>query len=265
MHSTHSWKDDTFQALSAMPMGAPVSLPHPTLYLHETWPETPPHHAFHIPAPYFRHKLCRWLHNTDNNTHVPSTDVRETIEEYHLDIELPGIADKSQIRIRWTSTRTLLIQARIDRPHLSVCSQRSDEDPEKASSETKPCICSGSSPFHFPRPHLPKPLEFNIAEDIAKGAMQAFPPPNLSSTSVETGEPAAGTEQPEEQNQPKPKPPHLTVNERQIGYFVRNFEFPVDIDHMTLKANLQHGLLTITVTKMPHERPVKEDVEVNLV
>ncbi|PSR82910.1 HSP20-like chaperone, partial [Coniella lustricola] len=43
----------------------------------------------------------------------PQTDVRETATAYHLDIELPGLRNKSDVRLKWTGGRTLYIEAAI--------------------------------------------------------------------------------------------------------------------------------------------------------
>lgn len=46
----------------------------------------------------------------------PDLDVRDYDSEYIVEVELPGVSDKSAIKIEWTSSRSLTILGNIDRP-----------------------------------------------------------------------------------------------------------------------------------------------------
>ena len=49
-------------------------------------------------------------------TYTPDADLRETSTHFYLDLEVPGVSDKSSIRIHWTSSRLLVIEGEINRP-----------------------------------------------------------------------------------------------------------------------------------------------------
>lgn len=217
--------------------------PLPVTHLHETYGQT--HH--HVPFPILRHKVGKWFHNSDLDTHLPMSDVRETPTDYFVDLEFPGVSDKSKILVRWVSSRTLLVQAGVRRPHIPGCPWEKDEVKTEEEKQTpapeekgkgkeaigndKDCACSGCGTY---------PLR---AEDALTTNGQH---PAPSTTSLEEAS----------------KKPHLTLSERQIGYFARNFSFPVDVDHDHMKATLSHGLLSLQIPKAPHEKVLKKDISV---
>jgi len=55
---------------------------------------------------------------------------------------------------------------------------------------------------------------------------------------------------------------HFLKKERRIGSYLRAFEFGVNVDHDSLKSKLHHGVLTLTVDKIPDESMNKADVKV---
>lgn len=95
----------------------PDTEPHPTTYISHTYPEKG-HHLHHLPIPYLSHKVHTKLHDKDHAVHQPRADVRETLTNFYLEIELPGIKDKSELHLRWTSMRTLLITSKLSRTEI---------------------------------------------------------------------------------------------------------------------------------------------------
>lgn len=91
--------------------------PYPTTYVSHTYPEKG-HHLHHVPLPYMAHKLHRTFHDRDLDVHQPKADVRETLKNFYVEIELPGIRDKSELHLRWTSMRTLLVTSNTTRPEI---------------------------------------------------------------------------------------------------------------------------------------------------
>ncbi|KEF59238.1 uncharacterized protein A1O9_04082 [Exophiala aquamarina CBS 119918] len=91
--------------------------PYPTTYVSHTYPEKG-HHLHHVPLPYLAHKVHRTFHDRDLDVHQPRADVRETLKNFYLEIELPGIKDKSELHLRWTSMRTLLVTSKTARPEI---------------------------------------------------------------------------------------------------------------------------------------------------
>jgi hypothetical protein len=88
-----------------------------TTYVFHTYPEKG-HHLHHVPLPYIAYKVHKMFHDKDLDVHQPKADVRETLTNFYPEVELPGIKDKDEIHLRWTSMRTLLITAKVARPEI---------------------------------------------------------------------------------------------------------------------------------------------------
>src|SRR5262249_45912254 len=91
--------------------------PYPTTYVSHTYPEKG-HHLHHVPLPYMVHKAHRAFHDKDRDVHQPRADIRETMTDFYIEIELPGIRDKSDLHLRWTTMRCLLVRCNIMRPDI---------------------------------------------------------------------------------------------------------------------------------------------------
>jgi hypothetical protein len=48
----------------------------------------------------------------------PDVDIRDATDSYVIEVELPGISDKKAIKLEWTSTRSLLLNATTERPFV---------------------------------------------------------------------------------------------------------------------------------------------------
>lgn len=87
-----------------------------TTYLPRSFPE------HHFPLENVRHKLGDFVksihHDWEPGVQRPRVDVRETTDNFFIDIELPGLEKKENLKVKWTSTRTLLIEATIERPQI---------------------------------------------------------------------------------------------------------------------------------------------------
>ncbi|EXJ90651.1 hypothetical protein A1O1_03755 [Capronia coronata CBS 617.96] len=188
--------------------------PYPTTYVTHTYPEKG-QHLHHIPLPFLAHKAAhRLLHDREHEVHIPKADLRETMSNFYIEVELPGISDKSQLHLRWTSMRTLLVTSKIGRPDI----------PESELFDV-PVVAAAPEP--------PK-------EDADQQQQQ-----EPLATSTETGVTATATTMKKE--------PHLTVHERLIGEMMRAFNFPVDVDRDNTHAKLEAGLLRIVVPKLKHD------------
>jgi hypothetical protein len=73
---------------------------------------------------------------------------------------------------------------------------------------------------------------------------------------------AVSHEEESHQEQHHSTSPHLTVGERNIGFSIRAFNFPCDIDRDHTKAKLNAGLLTFDVPKQHHEKGFHPEIEV---
>ncbi|KAJ9607813.1 hypothetical protein H2200_007892 [Cladophialophora chaetospira] len=204
--------------------------PYPKIHIPHTYPEKGQHlHSLHhlSSIPYVAHNLYSKFHDKDMDAHQPRTDVRETMKNFYLEVELPGVKDHEELRLRWTNSRTLLLSSRIPRPEI----------PEEELLE-EPVV----------------PVTPSVAT-IETG------PPNGEATVTTTtpaGEEHESTPNAPPTTPPKPKllPPHLTIHERLIGEMLRGFTFPVDVDRDTTHAKLDAGVLRIVVPKVVHEAPI---------
>jgi len=209
---------------------------HPTTHIDHTYPERG-HHLHHIPFPYLGQQVHRLLHDKDQDIHIPKADVRETVSGFYIDVEVPGLKDKADITIRWTSMRTLLLTTNIQRPGIPVDEQpvptrSSDEQPAPAKEETNGTAAgTGQNGTTITATKLNKEQETK-PEEIGDDSQVA------------------------------PKV-HLTVHGRAIGYFQRAFNFPVDVERDKTTANLDAGLLRLTVPKVWHERVEHKSVMID--
>ncbi|OAP60668.1 hypothetical protein AYL99_05670 [Fonsecaea erecta] len=194
--------------------------PYPTTHISHTYPE-PGHHLHHIPVPYMAHKVYTKFHDRDEDVHQPKTDVRETLSNFYLEVELPGVKEHTELRLRWTSNRTLLLTSRTHRPDIPEGELVEEPGPPPAVTAPTPTPApptTGETPAAAPAPTT----EAGEAPETKAAAEQA----------------------------PKKHEPHLTVHERQVGEMIRAFNFPVDVDRDRTHAKLDAGLLRIVVPKI---------------
>ncbi|KAI1618784.1 hypothetical protein EDD36DRAFT_414443 [Exophiala viscosa] len=213
--------------------GYPELDPYPTTQVAHTYPEKG-HHLHHIPIPYLVNKATKVFHDHDAEVHMPKADIRETPKNFYLEIELPGVKDKNELHLRWTSTRTLLVTSKTQRPGIP----ESDllEGPAETVEATESPTAQTTTPAPAPAP----------------APTQTTPGPEAQTPPVQTNGTAA----------PAPAKAHLTVHERPIGDLMRAFNFPVDVDRDNTHAKLDAGLLKVIVPKMVHGKPEDSHVQV---
>ncbi|KAL3433429.1 HSP20-like chaperone [Aspergillus tetrazonus] len=68
-------------------------------------------------------------HHTSVRSFSPRFDVRETSDAYHLDGELPGVAQKD-IDIEFTEPQTLVIKGRVERQYHSANTDNTGKQPQ---------------------------------------------------------------------------------------------------------------------------------------
>ena len=214
------------------PYAYPYGRPSSTTFLEETYPD-PAAHLHGMPMPRWSHKLAEWLHEGKGEMHKPKADVRETMSGFYIDIEVPGIDDKADLKLKWLSSGTLLISCDLRRKKINENGKNGDgngfsggADPEVVGKKAT----SGS--------------QGGLTDNDAEGAV------------ADSGT-AARKENPEHHNSP-----HLTINERNIGHNSRVFHFPVAVEREKMKATLTGGLLTLEVPKKHHERVLEHEVEI---
>ena len=108
---------------------------YPPYYVPEPWRTTyVPRHfpEQHYPLEHIRHTLGHTIGSVANNVagtlihpfgsdppiHTPAIDIRESKQNYYLDIELPGVGPSDKFKIRWVTSQTLLLETKIERPEI---------------------------------------------------------------------------------------------------------------------------------------------------
>lgn len=211
--------------------------PYPTTFLNETVPEEGSHHHL-IPHPHWGEKVAKLLHDKDSEVHKPRADVLETSSAFHIDVELPGLSNKSDLTLKWLSTRTILVSCRIRR--VAVPSIETDH-PNGASTNDQ----------ESPRKEVAVDQKTDISTKDSK-----------SGEEIAAGSTAASQEKRSHQEQHHNTSPHLTLGERNIGLSTRAFNFPCDVDRDRTKAKLSAGLLSLDVPKQHHEEGSHPEIEV---
>jgi HSP20 family protein len=211
--------------------------PYPTTFLSETVPEQGSHHH-HIPHPHWGEKVAKLLHDKDSEVHKPQADVRETSSAFHIDVELPGLSNKSDLTLKWLSTRTILVSCRIRREAFPPVEK---DHPNGVSGDV---------------PETPR-KEAAVDQEIDNSAKE-----RKSCEEDAAGSTAALHEKRSHQEQHHSTLPHLTLGERNIGLSTRAFNFPCDVDRDHTKAKLSAGLLTLDVPKQHHEEGSHPEIEV---
>jgi HSP20 family molecular chaperone IbpA len=85
-----------------------------TTYLHQSFPE------HHYPFEVTRHKMGNFIKSFQSEVpwQVPRADVSETKDAFFIDVELPGLENTEKLKLKWTNSRTLLVDADLDKPAL---------------------------------------------------------------------------------------------------------------------------------------------------
>ncbi|KAL3465606.1 HSP20-like chaperone [Aspergillus heterothallicus] len=174
---------------------------------------------FHLLDDYDTHRSHRSRGNgqgrsqkakTPVRTFTPRFDVRETSDAYHLDGELPGIA-QSDIEIEFTDPQTLLVKGRAERAYHS------------SSSST---------------PSTPSATEGDSADKSPEGEATASGDEVIKSSATDKQVSTAAEK------------PRYWVRERSVGEFQRSFSFPERVSQDDVKASLRDGVLSVVVPKV---------------
>ena len=221
------------------------------------------HHHWHLPHFSPLHAHPKTAHPWNRPLNEPDVDIRETKAAYYIDVELPGVSDRSSIAITWVSRHSFVVEGLVAR--LEV------EPPPKKTTSKKPETINewgdlsrkqGDSDLGHSSANVA-----NHSHDWKKGPTTATPAPapaepamaNGNNANAANGDGATinGTAKPAvgQQQQPKPQPWHdvVVVNERRIGAYSRVFYLPCIVVHKQLRAKLQDGLLSIMVPKSEEE------------
>lgn len=167
-------------------------------------------------------------HHVESDAPViyPRADIQETPKAYYIDIELPGVEDRTLAKLQWISGRTLLVTARNRRLGTGEEKEKEKEQEQEQESKDKAEIDDGDSTSGQINPDGNDNLSLEEKNSRAKET--------TSKTCV-----------------------YLTLRERQVGKFARAFSFPTGVDHAQLKAVLGAGVLRIALPKL-EDAPVHD-------
>jgi HSP20 family molecular chaperone IbpA len=233
---------------------------HHTTTTHTTWS---PKFPFHLPQPYdwhHPHILSSIASLAQPPVPVPSfplhvippwvprTDIRETKHAYHIEIELPGVTDKTATTIQWLEDRTLLVRGQVGGPIEEgkvSGGERGHGDGDKKGEgdgdEVDKDWCS-LSPTHAtdaltnanPLERILSTKEQEIARGTSSHGPKSHPTPNHTASSPHTSPTGPAT---------------YLLRERPTGLWQRTFSLPMDVDLKGMKATLRGGLLEIVAMK----------------
>lgn len=163
-------------------------------------------------------------HNRTNRAFSPRFDVYETDDAYHLEGDLPGVADKKSIGIEFSDVRTLLVRGRVDRS-------------------------------------LPKPVP--AKESARKSLNPTVEDTDDEDDYAVVGKKGEEEEEKEEKVVSVEEEPARKVwlSERTFGTFQRTFTFPTPVDLESVVARLDNGLLVIEVPKVKFGGIKKIEIE----
>jgi len=179
-----------------------------------------------VDDPWYTSHLNRKYKNREGII-TPDFDVIESPKCYFLEGNLPGIGNKDDIKIEWVGSRTLVIEADVEREDLElVWGIQLGEDEAELKDEVK-----SDEPDHL----------WDEKNGVSKdGSKKKKSSPKEKSTTIK----GTGTEE------TKPHHCRTWLSERHLGPMQRSFTFPRDIAADGLRAKLRNGVLMIMVPKV---------------
>jgi len=181
--------------------------------------------AAEVPRSRFAHNFSdtfgQHMFHSHNAQQAPSFDISETDSVYLLDGDFPGLCKKSDINLRWTGKRTLVVEAHIPRPDYETLWQTSFghaiERVEKSGDGAANDVHGNGNG--------------KGAHGFAPGFSDLIPSLRRShSCSGETGI-------------------REWIKERHTGQLYRTFTFPDDVETGSVKAILHQGQLNLMIAK----------------
>lgn len=153
---------------------------------------------------------------------TPRFDVKELENSYELHGELPGI-EKDNVNIEFTDDSTIVISGKVERHYTSGTPPNED-----GSVQMSGAITEGDKEHNNSH-------KATVEDEEAEKAKQQ----------------GTSTEVTKAKQQEVSKPAErFWVSERSVGSFHRTFNFPSRIDQERVTANLNNGVLSITVPKV---------------
>jgi HSP20 family protein len=158
--------------------------------------------------------------NSQQPWQVPRADVTESKDKFFIDVELPGVESTQNIKVKWTNSRTLLMDANLGKLAVHTVVAPGNETEQHGCKSTNvdgTAITTGSGSINVDSAQRKdKNSSRNKAEAI-----------------------------------------HMTVHERWQGHTVRAFCFPVDVNSEAVEAHLKAGVLRMMIPKTEFRKVVE--------
>ncbi|EPE09218.1 heat shock protein 30 [Ophiostoma piceae UAMH 11346] len=231
----------------------------------------------------FHHPFEEFLHSIQESaaaaqraaslpTFHPRFDVRETQDSYELHGELAGV-DRSNVSLEFTEPQTLVVSGKVERNYHSKNSTQAavpaventpeaiadthseashDDDDNASASGARTPIDEEFTEIDSPRSasparsHRATVTDEEDEEALERGRAIAEEKKTVVATTPAPVAPAPTqtTAAPSER---------YWYQERAIGQFKREFNFPVPVDESNVRASLENGILSVSVPKVKRE------------
>jgi HSP20 family molecular chaperone IbpA len=189
---------------------------------------------------------------------TPKFDVRETEDSYELIGELPGL-ERENVSIEFTEPQTIVIRGRVERSYGPDKSANATTNSSQTSGTTGATSQNQTHNSHHAT------VEDSPDED---DDFESISPSTTTPVATPKTTPAVAESSPAAPAQEVAKAPATTTTtkdqakywlwERSVGEFSRAFSFPSLVDHESVTAGLNNGILTVKVpkAKMPATRRI---------
>jgi HSP20 family molecular chaperone IbpA len=74
-----------------------------------------PHERLHQHRTFWQY-VARQIPPPEENPNRPDVDIRDSLTEYLVEIEVPGVKSTSEVTVKWTSTSSLVVLGTVERP-----------------------------------------------------------------------------------------------------------------------------------------------------
>lgn len=169
-------------------------------------------------------------------TFNPKFDVRETENTYELHGELAGI-ERENLHIEFTEPQTIVIRGRVERTYTAGTPPAGLI--EGSDTQMSGAITEGGESQH-------QTHKVTVEDEEAEKAKEQKGTPAGTTSGAQVAKKGKDNQQQQHQQQPKEK---FWVSERSVGEFSRTFSFPSRVDQEGVSANLNNGILSITIPK----------------
>ncbi|EFW98966.1 heat shock protein [Grosmannia clavigera kw1407] len=171
----------------------------------------------------------------------PRFDVRETETAYELHGELPGV-DRNNIAIEFSDPQTLIVSGRVERNYESEQPQQLQQPETHAEAHAEAVAQSPSLRATVEDEEVGDEGILVGDEHAAAHKEEAAATPKESAVTTTNNTTTAAAPA-------GPQPVRYWYRERSVGQFRRVFEFPVAVNEDAVKANLDNGILSVSIPK----------------